>query len=434
MSASHPFDAMAVPPELTCVICLGLFDDPCFCSDGWTYCRLCVARWAGGVPVGGEWKSPHTNESVKFPAVLRSNEAAGVAVLEEKKRILADKLNRRAECPEGALQAAACLTEKGRPVCDASCFQAELAEVVRKMFWGNRALTKAEVSRSFAQTLCIAVRQQSAVDLGSSEPSQIENLLAKTGPMPALALLHRDSVALTEPLLCLLVVKRLLTAALALYRGAKTQPWLQLVRAVLAHVSVREAAVDCIEVSSRCFARHQRKAPGVYRRCDQQWGCPPGTTRFACAENGAHLEVQLYPAGAFGALEGERARVSATISHSDGSSPTVFRSRFPLEFWGTTPWELRRSAKAPVFPDYDPIWPGDEADDWSAWGDEYEMGIFEALPEFLPEGFQYMPFLEDTMRRSEDELSCYKEVLEVLFAETLGRPPKRRRRHGHGEN
>jgi hypothetical protein len=421
-------DASVVPApsaELTCIICLGLFDDPCFCSDGYTYCRRCVAQWVtSGHFAGGRWKSPRTNEMHAQPAVLRSNEAAAAAALEEKQNALAERLRARAEDPQAALSAAACLSDKGRPVGGPSQW-AQAAEAVAAIDWP--ALPPETASRRCAEALSVALKP------GSPWENSLEDLALLTGPAAIRALLQRDSAAASQPLLRLGVVKRVLQAILEAYRKSQEQEWLVLTREALAHVSAREGMVDSIEVSSRCFSRHQRKTPGTFVRCDRQWGCPPGVERFACAETGAHLDVRCLLAGSHGVLEGEESRASAVITHCDGAPPTIFKSRVEQICSGPAGWGSRRSSGgSPVFPDYVPRWGGEE-DEWLPWNDEADLGLFEEIPEFLPEGFEYCCYTKELLRDREDELQCHREVLEVLFDEALtGRQPKRRRRHRGG--
>jgi hypothetical protein len=357
------------------------------------------------------------------PAVLRSNEAVAAAVLEEKQRALAERLRARAEDPQAALSAAACLSDKGRPVAGPSQW-AQAAEAVAAVDWP--ALPPETASRRFAEALGVALKP------GSPWEDSLEDLALLAGPAATRALLQRDSAAVSQPLLRLGVVKKVLQAILEAYRKSQEQEWLVLAREALAHVSAREGMVDSIEVSRRCFARHQRKTQGTFVRCDHQWGCLPGVERFACAETGAHLDVRCLPAGSHGVLEGEVSRASAVITHCDGVLPAIFKSRVEQLFSGPAGWESRRSSVSPVFPDYAPRWGGEE-EEWPPWGDEADLGLFEEIPEFLPEGFEYRSYTTEFLRDREDELQCHKDVLVMLFEEILsGRQPKRRRRNRGG--
>jgi len=444
--------AAATPPELTCIVCLDLFDDPCFCADGWTYCRLCIARWArtGAHFSEGYWKSPRTNELLRLPAVLRTNEAAATAVLEEKASVLCSKMRAAAERPEEALRAAACTSERGRPVLEAGSFELELQEVARALDWQN--LSAEQASRAFAEALSVVVRSHEGRVVVGDPPwrrrsweddvdthfsfGTLHQLLRTAGPEAPRALIARDLGASRSPLLRLGVLKDLLTAAVEIYQETeRSQEWLRLVQDLLEHVSHRNTMVDSIEVPAFCFAKHKTKAPGTYVRCDRQWRCPPGIVRFICVSTGAFLDVQLWPAEAVGSLESgapPHGRGSAVISPMEGILPIVFESRVQVSLEKEEAWELRRaSVGPPPFPDYDPCWA--ERRDWPFWGDEDALGIFEDVPEALPAGFVYSSSAPAEACRRDEELGISRALLRVLFSECLEprgdcRPVKRRRR------
>lgn len=387
--------------DLTCVICLGVYDDPCICSDGWTYCRLCIAQWASANVE--TWKSPRTNEMIRQPAVIRSNEAVASAVLEAKRQVLAQRLG-GCDLPLEALFAAATLTEKDRHVIQIQQLPEVLA-AVNQIPW--ECLGARDASRHFAEALSIWHGCQSGLD----------ELLAVTGAGAPRAMLERDASAFDQPLLRLGVIKDMLRCFMRMHTQTPSKEWLRLLQDTLVHLAGREAAVDCIEVSGKCFARNQRKASGIYVRSD---GRASRAELFVCTETGALLEVEQHPQGAYGLLEGERARASAVITHLDGSS-TIFKSRVKVPLVAC--WEHRRCIED-AFPDNSPIpFMGAISDTWPDWGDQHQLGLFESLPESLPEGFEYNTFTDPHRRRN--EISCHKEVIQFLFENALGRSPTR---------
>lgn len=385
--------------DLVCMICLGLFDDPCFCSDGWTYCRLCVAQWAATGNNPCSWKSPHTNEKVPKPAILRSNEAAATAVLRRKQMDLAKAFESRFECPEEFLKLLSCSCEKGRPLLYSLSNHSEMYQALRSL------RERQEISSlHFAQALGL-VRKLPFPETG------MRTLLEITGPGVVSKLVKNDQEALQTPLLRLEVLKSLMGALLEIYGHSSNPGWRHTALELLRHFSKRKRMIDAVDVPEACFSRRQRKMPGSYLRCDHQWGCPPGMVRFACLATGAHLDLELYPPGAFGLLENDRARTSAIITTGDGLPPVLFTTRVKLDTDGV--WELRRDANLPVFPDYDPSW---EDQGSSGWGEEGlgQLGLFEELPGWLPRGFLYRPRVEEHELDFQDELDWYRSTLQVV--------------------
>ena len=61
--------------SLTCPICHDIFVDPVICSDGFSYCRTCIGEWVELCvkDMNSTWKSPRTNQTHKFPAILVTN-------------------------------------------------------------------------------------------------------------------------------------------------------------------------------------------------------------------------------------------------------------------------------------------------------------------------------------------------------------------------
>lgn len=426
-------DVAAGPPlNLTCVICLGMYDDPCFCSDGWTYCRLCIARWAhAGSPYAeGKWKSPHTNEMIPMPAIIRPNEELGVLVLEEKKRQLTEKMQGGLDNPRAALHAAASICEKGRSVCVASVHKQELFQLFEQINWKD--LSKPEASRCFAEALSMVHKMQvSCLDIADALPDPLERLLECAGAEAPRALVQREADAIGQPLLRLGVLKDMLGAVIMVCtRRGRSREWLRMMQELLRHVTSREEMVDSITISNKCFTRNQSKCAGVYTRCDRQWACPPGTERFVCNKTGAFLDVHLWPSAAYGQLEKNTTTHTGTavVRPADERPVAIFRSHMRI-ISGEAGWEMRRIMERPTFPDYDPRW-SECAENWPTWGDEETLGIFEALPEELPEGFEYRscePLIDDVTRK-EDELHYYRSVNDMLFADAIEKSPKRRRR------
>lgn len=408
------------PGELTCLICLGVYDDPCFCSDGWTYCRVCIGHWVvecNNATDTGTWVSPHTNVRVAKPAVLRSNEAVAARALEEKRRALAERLQNWTTDPREALRSAALILDKGRPVIQHSQLR-EIFDVVvaRGIPWTT--LNRSSASRAFAEALSVWSRSRAIGSSGSSSSAgataatALCDLVTDTGPAAPRALLMRDSAAIQQPVLCLGLVKELLQSFTGAYTRTHSLDWLELARETLEHISMREEHVDSIEVSGR----HDEGADGVYVRCGQR--C------FVCAATGALLALNP-PSGAYGVLEQkEGTRGGVSITYADGSPESIFGE--PYGGARKYSWEHRRYYDdGLVFPDYAPNWGGEE-EDWPAWGEEHDLDLFEALPVMLPWGFEYLPRTPRHLRNWENELECHRDVLGVLFAEALTRHKRSR--------
>lgn len=408
---------------LTCVICMSIYDDPCFCSDGWSYCRLCVARWAQACPLynHGKWKSPRSNMVLRLPAVLRSNEELGVIVLEEKKRRFAQKMETGSA--KDIIHAAACLCEKGRPVCATETDKKTIFKSLNQIDWNG--ISSPEVSRLFAEALSVVHRWPS----DNKNHDMLERLLECTGPSAARALIQRDLGAVMQPLLRLGVLTDLLKATANICERknySSLREWISLLRDMLNHYITRGAMMDSIKVSRRCFARHQAKCAGIYFRCDHQSDCRPGIERFVCSTNQAHLDIQLWPSAAFDLVD---TNYTAVITPADGRSPAHFRSHVPFNYSQEAAWEMRRLSEKPVFPDYDPRW-SEDLDMWSSWGDEDVLGIFERLPLGVPEGFEYQPSSSTIEPQSKTPVElCIQQVINVFYNAAMEGGSKRRRRH-----
>jgi hypothetical protein len=335
--------------EYTCVICLQVYDDPCFASDGYIYCRICLSRWAATIP----WISPRTNLSIPLAAIVRSAASALAGSLALRRETLQEDIK-----SDKALASVACSFDRGT-------FLATPMEA-------SAVLARVRVETCDLRSYLYAF-ELTARDPGICPDFKMVLVVENLG-----GLLHRDAYALESPLLRMGSLMSLFHAMIERL-AHKTPCSLALGRMLLTHLDLRFGMVDEIIVPHR---NGKNLPAGSYLRSDSQ--VPGSYVRFASPDGiPCCIEILVQGTGRRGSLE--TPMPPARFRYHDG---TCINLNLGTQDPPSEVWKVRRQGLQ-VFPDND-----DGFSHYSpmpCWPEEAQLFVYERAIIGMPEGFSYIP-------------------------------------------
>jgi hypothetical protein len=353
---------LPIPNNLICVICLQIFEEPCFASDGYTYCRLCLFRWAGNK----QWISPRTNCSIRRQAIIRSDEGSASSALAAKHEAMKEDM----KDPHKALLSVACSYSRGRPL--ASSDDNALA---------LQLIAFAPVGvRSFIHALEV-ISRDSELDW----PLNFTRLVMRESDLIP-CFVSRD--AEIGPFIRIGVLLDIFQCALSLIPQDPLEGGLMHIKILLDHISKRFELTDHIVVPKTYRNRAQRGG-GLYIRCERQREVPNRFVRFICEETDTFLDAVSEDQAGRGSQEEKHP--THILHFSDGSKIDFWNdsNALPIECEHMDYWAVRRGACPPVFPDYDPSFDPDFVNSTPLWGEEAFLSIYEKKIGAIPDGFTY---------------------------------------------
>lgn len=374
--------------DTACIICLHTFDDPFFCHDGFTYCRMCIAKWSC-VDDRVVWRSPTNNCDFTSYALLVPNIAMRCLVLSAKRAHSEHMCNESQLC--NAVQALA-IYDRQCPVVPT----AKATVLFERLINSSTPLLAEMVQCNDALYAlldgCIAHDRM--------------DVFVKTLARPTSAcqrLLSLDRHSLHVPFIITGVWE-----SIVIHIGHQLQcrdsnssakkALVLCLQACIDHIDWRYGTCDCIEVKRRHDKGRYWRSSEMLPYCNDYTSSRLIYEQYIDTTSKVSMAVPLIQESELGMDE-----CSPATTIRQGAYVNFFHSKVPLE---TSEEDHRRMRKDIVaFPDCDPQ--VEEAQDEKLTNVSH-LSILERDLIFLPEDFEYLPRGTDGIQSSPQSPAMFR--------------------------